>query len=60
MAKEQLHNMKQTANSFQLRGIVSGTKSNRFYKSGTSQNGATWNAVEFGVKIAENKMHRVL
>lgn len=55
MAKEKLHDMKQTVNSFQLRGIVSGTKSNRFYKSGTSQNKSDWNAIEFGVKIADNK-----
>lgn len=55
MAKEKLHEMKQTTNSFQLRGIISGTKSQRFYKSGTSQNNANWNALEFGVKIAEDK-----
>lgn len=55
MAKEKLHDMKQTFNSFQLRGIVTGTASQRFYKSGTSQNGNSWNALEWGVKIAENK-----
>lgn len=55
MATEKIHEMKQTANSFQVRGVVSGTQSQRFYKSGTSQSGSNWNAVEFGVKIAENK-----
>lgn len=55
MAKEKLHEMKQTDNSFQLRGIITGTQSQRFYKSGTGKNGGAWNAVEFGVKIAENK-----
>ena len=55
MAKERLHNMKETSNSFQLRGIVTGVASQRFYKSGTSQNGNDWNAIEFGVKIAEDK-----
>ena len=55
MAKERLHELKQTTNSFQVRGLVSGTKSKRFYNSGTSKNGSAWNAVEFGVKIAENK-----
>lgn len=54
MAKEKLHDMKQTSSSFQVRGIVTGTKSQRFYKTGTSDNGK-WNALEFGVKIAENK-----
>lgn len=55
MAKERLHDLKQTANSFQLRGVVTGTKGQRFYKSGNGKNGGSWNAVEFGVKIAENK-----
>ena len=55
MAKERLHELKQTGNSFQLRGVVTGTKSQRFYKSGTGKNGGAWNVVEFGVKIAENK-----
>lgn len=55
MAKERLHELKQTGNSFQLRGVVTGTKSQKFYKNGTGKNGGSWNAVEFGVKIAENK-----
>lgn len=55
MAKERLHELKQTNNSFQLRGVVTGTQSQRFYKSGTGKNGGSWNVVEFGVKIAENK-----
>lgn len=55
MAKERLHELKQTMNSFQVRGVVTGTKSQRFYKSGTGKNGGSWNVVEFGVKIAENK-----
>jgi hypothetical protein len=55
MAKERLHELKQTGNSFQLRGVVTGTKSQRFYKSGTGKNGGSWNVVEFGVKIGENK-----
>jgi hypothetical protein len=55
MAKEKLHELKQTANSFQIRGIVTGTKSQRFYKNGTGKNGGSWNVIEFGVKIAENK-----
>ena len=55
MAKEKMHNMKQTPSSFQLRGIVTGTKSQRFYKSGTSKNGGSWNSLEWGIKIADNK-----
>ena len=55
MAKERVHELKQTANSFQLRGIVSGMKSQKAYRSGVTQNGGNWNAIEFGVKIAENK-----
>lgn len=52
---EKLHNMENTVSNFQIRGIISGTKSKRFYTSGTSKSGGTWNSVEFGVKIAENK-----
>lgn len=55
MAKERLHEMKQTQSAFQLRGIVTGVESQRFYRSGTGKNGGQWNAVQFGVKIAENK-----
>ena len=55
MAKERVHELKQTANSFQLRGIVSGMKSQKAYRSGVTQNGGNWNGIEFGVKIAENK-----
>ena len=55
MAKERLHNMKDTSSSFQVRGTIVGTKSQRFYKSGTGKNGSSWNALEFGVKIAEDK-----
>ena len=55
MAKERLHELKQTTNSFQVRGLVSGTRSKKFYTNGTSKSGNTWNAVEFAVKIAENK-----
>lgn len=52
---EKLHNMENTVSNFQLRGIISGTKSKKFYTSGTSKNGGQWNSVEFGIKIAENK-----
>ena len=54
MAKETLHNMKQTSNSFQCRGIVSGTKSQKFYKDkiGTNKDGIS---VNFGVNIADKK-----
>lgn len=55
MAKERLHELKQTTNLFQLRGMVTGTKSQRFYQNGVGKNGGSWNVVEFGVKVAENK-----
>lgn len=54
MAKERLHELKETKSEFQVRGIVTGTKSKRFYKSGNSANGA-WNAVEFGITFDEGK-----
>lgn len=55
MAKDRLHDLEQTTNSFQVRGKVIGTKSKRFYSSGTGKNGGTWNAVEFGVEIENHK-----
>ncbi len=55
MAKERLHELKQTESSFTLRGVVSGTKSQRFYRNGNTKSGGTWNAIEFGVKIGDNK-----
>ena len=54
MAKERLHELKQTKSEFKVSGIVTGTKSKRFYKSGNSANGA-WNAVEFGITFDEGK-----
>lgn len=59
MAKERLHNLKQTDNSFQLRGVISRTKSNKFYKSGI-KNGSSWNALEFGVNINHGKTIEVV
>ena len=54
MAKEILHDMKYTSNSFQCRGIVSGTKSQKFYKDkiGANKDGIS---VNFGVNIADKK-----
>ena len=43
---ERIHNLKQTSANFQVSGIITGTKSQKFYKSGDK-----WNTVEFGVKI---------
>lgn len=55
MAKELLHNLKKTDNMFQLRGKVSGVKSQNFYKSGTGKSGGAWNKIQFGVQVAEGK-----
>ena len=54
MAKEQMHNLKQTSSSFQCRGVVIGTKSQKFYKDkiGSNKDGIS---VNFGVNIADNK-----
>ena len=55
MAKELLHTLKKTDNMFQLRGKVSGVKSQNFYKSGTGKSGGAWNKIQFGVQVAEGK-----
>lgn len=55
MARERLHDLKETSSTFQLRGLVTNTKGQRFYRTGTGKNGNTWNSMEFGVKIADGK-----
>lgn len=55
MAKERIHELKQTENSFQLIGVITGTEKNRFYKNGDTKNGGKWNSLEFGVKINDGK-----
>lgn len=50
-----IFDLKQTASTFQLRGLVTGVKSKRFYTSGTTKNHASWNAVEFGVMVDDKK-----
>lgn len=54
MAKEQLHNLKQTSNSFQCRGITTGKDSKNFYKDkiGANKDGIS---VSFGVNIGDKK-----
>lgn len=55
MAKDKLHELKNTTNSFQMRGQIVGTKSKRFYNSGNTKTGGNWASIEFGVKINEGK-----
>jgi hypothetical protein len=54
MAKERIHDMKQTTSSFQCRGVISRTESQQFYKDkiGSNKDGIS---VNFGVKINDNK-----
>lgn len=55
MAKERIHDLKQTSASFQIRGVVFGMKKNNAYQSGTSKNGGNWNSIEFGLNINDKK-----
>ena len=50
-----IFDLKQTVSTFQVRGTITGTKGKRFYNSGNTKNGGTWNAIEFGVNINEHK-----
>ena len=54
MAKDRIFNLKETSNSFQCRGVVTGTKSQKFYKDkiGTNKDGVS---INFGVNIADKK-----
>ena len=55
MAKEKLHELKQTPNVFQARGKVTGVKKKNFFTNGVTTNGTEYQAVEFGVQIDTNK-----
>ena len=55
MAKDRIHELKQTSSSFQARGVVFGMKKGTAYQSGTSKNGGNWNSIEFGLNINNNK-----
>ena len=55
MATKGKHGLLQTDCPFQVRGIVTGVDSNRFYQSGTTKTGGQWNKINFGVKVNENK-----
>lgn len=50
-----IFDLKQTTSAFQLRGVVTGAKSKRFYTSGTTKNYSSWNAIEFGVMVNDKK-----
>ena len=50
MAKDRVHELKQTSATFQTRGVVFGMKKEKAYKSGNN-----WNSIEFGLNINNNK-----
>ena len=50
MAKDRIHELKQTSATFQARGIVFGMKKEKAYK-----NGGKWNVIEFGLNVNNNK-----
>lgn len=49
---EKIHNLEQTSAVFQVRGKVSGTQKNNFYKEGTTKNGGKWNSINFSIEFA--------
>jgi hypothetical protein len=55
MAKERLFNLPETKGTYQLRGIVNGTASERFYQSGKTSTGKDKRSVNFGVEVAKGK-----
>lgn len=55
MAKERLFNLPETKGSYQLRGIVSGTSSDRFYQNGKTSTGKEKRNVNFGVEVEKGK-----
>lgn len=55
MAKERLFNLPETKGSYQLRGIVSGTSSDRFYQNGKTSTGKEKRSINFGVEVEKGK-----
>lgn len=55
MAKERIFNLPETKGTFQLRGAVTGTKKDGFYKQESTKNGKPKREVKFGVKFQEDK-----
>lgn len=53
MAKKQpIHGLRETPGSFEIRGIVNGTKSKNFYSEKKFQSGSSMRAANFGVEYA--------
>lgn len=55
MAKDRIHELKQTSATFQTRGVVFGMKKGKAYQSGTTKTGSNWNSIEFGLNINDKK-----
>lgn len=47
-----IHELKQNSMTFQARGLITGTRSKRFYRSGTTKTGKNWNEINFGLTVA--------
>lgn len=52
---DRIFDLKQTASTFQLRGVITGTKGKQFYANGDTKNGGKWNAIEFGITVNNGK-----
>lgn len=50
MAKPSVHGLMETKGTFQLRGVVTNTEKNDFYKEGSTPTGKPKRSVKFGVK----------
>ena len=55
MAKERLFNLPETKGSYQLRGIVNGTSSERFYQNNKTSTGKDKRNINFGVEVEKGK-----
>jgi hypothetical protein len=55
MAKERLFNLPETKGVYQLRGIVTGTASERFYQNSKTSTGKDKRSVNFGVEVEKGK-----
>lgn len=55
MAKERLFNLPETKGSYQMKGIVTGTSSDRFYQNSKTSTGKDKRSVNFGLEVEKGK-----
>lgn len=56
MAKGRIFNLPETKGQIKVRGLVTGTKKDKFYEQTVSNSGDVYNKVKFGVKVSKDSV----